>query len=231
MGVFAGGNILLEAAPGLGKTLIGKTLAAALSMRHARIQFTPDLMPADIIGTNIIVEDERGNKEMVFQRGPVFTNLLLADEINRAPPKTQSALLEAMQEHHVTVAGKTYALDEPFLVVATQNPEDREGTYRLPEAQLDRFLFRLRLTALSDQEWIEVVAAADRDRSSARSGPCSREKKWSKCRRPCAGWASTAAPAPTQPGWFAQRIRRTTGVSPRSASTCGWGPARAESRP
>jgi len=157
IGVFAGGSILLEAAPGLGKTLIGKTLAAALSMRHARIQFTPDLMPADIVGTNIIVEDDRGRKEMVFQQGPVFTNVLLADEINRATPKTQSALLEAMQEHHVTVAGKTYVLDEPFLVVATQNPEDLEGTYRLPEAQIDRFLFRLRLTALSDPEWIEVA--------------------------------------------------------------------------
>ena len=124
----------------MGKTLIGKTLAAALGMRHARIQFTPDLMPADIVGTNIVVEDDRGNKQMVFQEGPVFTNLLLADEINRAPPKTQSALLEAMQEHHVTVGGKTYALEEPFLVVATQNPEDLEGTYRLPEAQIDRFL-------------------------------------------------------------------------------------------
>jgi len=156
-GVFAGGSILLEAAPGLGKTLIAKTLAAALSMKAARIQFTPDLMPADIVGTNVIVEDEQGRKEMVFQRGPVFTNVLLADEINRATPKTQSALLEAMQEHHVTVAGKTHTLDEPFLVVATQNPEDLEGTYRLPEAQIDRFLFRLRLTALSDPEWIEVV--------------------------------------------------------------------------
>ena len=166
-GVFAGGSILLEAAPGLGKTLIGRTLAAALSMKATRIQFTPDLMPADIVGTNVIVEDERGSKELVFQRGPVFTNVLLADEINRATPKTQSALLEAMQEHHVTVAGKTHALDEPFLVVATQNPEDLEGTYRLPEAQIDRFLFRLRLTALSDPEWIDVVrrrtgtAAAD----------------------------------------------------------------------
>ncbi|KPL03354.1 MAG: hypothetical protein AMK75_01585 [Planctomycetes bacterium SM23_65] len=156
-GLFAGGNILLEAPPGLGKTLIGKTLAGALHIHCSRIQFTPDLMPADIVGTNIIVEDDVGNKEFVFQKGPVFTNLLLADEINRATPKTQSALLEAMQEQHVTTAGETHALDKPFLVVATQNPEDLDGTYHLPEAQVDRFLFRLRLTNLGDQDWIDVT--------------------------------------------------------------------------
>ena len=157
MGLFAGGNILLEAPPGLGKTLIGKTLAQVLDIDCKRIQFTPDLMPADIVGTNIIVEDAMGKKELVFQKGPVFTSLLLADEINRATPKTQSALLEAMQEHHVTVAGKTYPLHEPFLVVATQNPDDLEGTYRLPEAQVDRFLFRLALTGLGDKDWIEMA--------------------------------------------------------------------------
>jgi MoxR-like ATPase len=159
-GLFAGGNILLEATPGLGKTLLGKALAAALGVKQTRIQFTPDLMPADIVGTNIIVEDEHGKKEMVFQPGPVFTHMLLADEINRATPKTQSALLEAMQEHHVTVAGKTHVLEEPFLVVATQNPEDLEGTYCLPEAQIDRFLIRLRLAGLSDADWIEVSRRA-----------------------------------------------------------------------
>ena len=156
IGLFAGGNILLEAAPGLGKTLIGKTLANALNIKYTRVQFTPDLMPADIVGTNIIVEDKSGKKELVFHEGPVFTNLLLADEINRATPKTQSALLEAMQEHQVTVAGKTYKLEEPFLVVATQNPEETEGVYRLPEAQVDRFLFRLQLLPLSDKEWTEI---------------------------------------------------------------------------
>ena len=156
-GLFAGGNILLEAPPGLGKTLMGKTLAGALHIHCARIQFTPDLMPADIVGTNIIVEDEAGNKEFVFQKGPVFTNLLLVDEINRATPKTQSALLEAMQEQHVTAAGETHELDKPFLVVATQNPQDLDGTYRLPEAQVDRFLFRLRLMDLADQDWIDVT--------------------------------------------------------------------------
>jgi MoxR-like ATPase len=142
-GLFAGGNVLLEGVPGLGKTLLVKTLSQVLDLQFSRIQFTPDLMPADIIGTEIIHIDDAGQKSMRFQRGPVFAQIVLADEINRATPKTQSALLEAMQEHRVTVAGKTYPLEEPFIVLATQNPLEMEGTYLLPEAQLDRFFFKL----------------------------------------------------------------------------------------
>ncbi len=141
--LLADGHALLEGVPGLGKTMLVRTIAEALSLDFARIQFTPDLMPADILGTNVIQEDESGARRFVFQKGPVFTNMLLADEINRATPKTQSALLEAMQEQHVTVANHTYELDKPFLVLATQNPLEMEGTYPLPEAQLDRFLFKL----------------------------------------------------------------------------------------
>ena len=144
--LLAGGHVLLEGAPGLGKTILVKTLAQCLSLRYSRIQFTPDLMPADIIGTNLIVE-ENGARSFRFQKGPIFGNVILADEINRATPKTQSALLEAMQEVGVTVAGTRYALEEPFLVIATQNPIEMEGTYPLPEAQLDRFFFKLKLDA------------------------------------------------------------------------------------
>ena len=161
-GVFAGGSILLEAAPGLGKTLIAKTLAAALSMRAARIQFTPDLMPADIVGTNVIVEDEHGRKEMVFQRGPVFTNVLLADEINRATPKTQSALLEAMEERQVTVDGVTRPVPQPFLVMATENPVEYEGTFPLPEAQLDRFLLRVHLGYPAHGDEVTIIEQQQR---------------------------------------------------------------------
>lgn len=141
--VFSGGNVLLEGSPGLGKTQLVKTLSKVLDLSFSRIQFTPDLMPADVVGTNIIMKDERGNSRFEFQRGPVFAHLVLADEINRATPKTQSALLEAMQEHTVTVGNSTYQLEEPFMVLATQNPLENEGTYPLPEAQLDRFLFKL----------------------------------------------------------------------------------------
>ncbi|MCW5775188.1 MAG: MoxR family ATPase [Phycisphaeraceae bacterium] len=144
MALFAGGNVLLEGVPGLGKTLLVRTLAQTLDLPFNRVQFTPDLMPADVIGTNIVTENpDTGRRQFEFQRGPIFAQIVLADEINRATPKTQSALLEAMQEHAVTVGGVTYRLDEPFLVLATQNPIEQEGTYPLPEAQLDRFIFKI----------------------------------------------------------------------------------------
>ncbi len=142
--LFAGGNVLLEGVPGLGKTLLVRTLSQALRLPFSRIQFTPDLMPADVIGTNVVMEDaETGRRKFEFQRGPIFAQVVLADEINRATPKTQSALLEAMQERSVTSGGVTYKLEQPFLVLATQNPIEQEGTYPLPEAQLDRFMFKI----------------------------------------------------------------------------------------
>jgi MoxR-like ATPase len=143
--LLAGGHGLLEGVPGLGKTMLVRTLAQAMDLHFSRIQFTPDLMPADILGTNVIVEDASGVKRFDFQRGPVFAHILLADEINRATPKTQSALLEAMQEQTVSVSKTSYKLEPPFLVLATQNPLEMEGTYPLPEAQLDRFLFKLKV--------------------------------------------------------------------------------------
>jgi MoxR-like ATPase len=141
--LFAGGHVLLEGVPGLGKTLLVRTLSEVLDLSFNRIQFTPDLMPADILGTNIVMETQGGRREFQFQRGPIFAHLILADEINRATPKTQSALLEAMQEHQVTAGGEIRRLAEPFFVMATQNPIDQEGTYPLPEAQLDRFFFKV----------------------------------------------------------------------------------------
>src|SRR5689334_487792 len=143
MCLLGGGHALLEGVPGLGKTMLVRTLAECLHANFSRIQFTPDLMPADIVGTNVIVEDGTGGKRFEFQRGPIFANILLADEINRATPKTQSALLEAMSEGSVTVAKQTHQLEKPFFVLATQNPLEMEGTYPLPEAQLDRFFFKL----------------------------------------------------------------------------------------
>ena len=143
--LLAGGHVLLEGVPGLGKTLLVRTLGQALDLRFSRIQFTPDLMPADILGTNLIVQDDSGRRRFEFQPGPVFSQIVLADEINRATPKTQSALLEAMQEHAVSIAGHSRQLEEPFFVLATQNPIEMEGTYPLPEAQLDRFLFKLQV--------------------------------------------------------------------------------------
>ena len=163
---FAGGHVLLEGVPGLGKTMLVRTLAEAVNLKFARVQFTPDLMPADIVGTNIITETEQGHKEFTFQPGPVFANILLADEINRATPKTQSALLEAMQEQHVTVGGTQHPIEPPFLVLATQNPLEMEGTYPLPEAQLDRFFFKLKVTFPSSDELHTIL-----DRTTAKDSP------------------------------------------------------------
>ncbi|HMO34959.1 MAG TPA: AAA family ATPase, partial [Gemmatales bacterium] len=150
--LFVGGHALLEGVPGLGKTLLVRTLAQVLDLHFSRIQFTPDLMPSDIIGTNVVLENEAGRRSFQFQKGPIFAQIVLADEINRATPKTQSALLEAMQEHCVTVGGVPHRLQEPFFVMATQNPIEQEGTYPLPEAQLDRFFFKLVVTYSSREE-------------------------------------------------------------------------------
>jgi MoxR-like ATPase len=155
--LLANGNALLEGVPGLGKTMLVRSLAQAVDCHFSRVQFTPDLMPADIVGTNIIVEDEEGRRHFQFEAGPVFANLVLADEINRATPKTQSAMLEAMQEHSVTVAKVTRPLPEPFFVLATQNPLEMEGTYPLPEAQLDRFFFKLDVAYPSVGELVEIA--------------------------------------------------------------------------
>ncbi len=155
--LLSGGHSWLEGVPGLGKTLLVKTLSEVLDLKFSRIQFTPDLMPADIIGTNIIMEDQQGNRYFEFQRGPIFANIILADEINRATPKTQSALLEAMQEQSVTVAGIIHRLDNPFFVLATQNPLEMEGTYPLPEAQMDRFFFKLKVNYPNLQQLGEIV--------------------------------------------------------------------------
>jgi len=155
--LLAGGNALLEGVPGLGKTMLVRTLAQTVNCSFSRIQFTPDLMPSDIVGTNLITEDETGRRKFQFEAGPIFANLVLADEINRATPKTQSAMLEAMQEHSVTVAKATRALPEPFFVLATQNPLEMEGTYPLPEAQLDRFFFKINVPFPSVEELVEIA--------------------------------------------------------------------------
>ncbi len=155
--IIAGGNVLLEGVPGVGKTRLVRSLGKVLDLPFSRIQFTPDLMPSDVTGTEIIRRDESGNMKSEFRRGPIFANLVLADEINRATPKTQSAMLEVMQEHKVTVAGESYRLDEPFFVLATENPIEQDGTYPLPEAQMDRFMFKLIMKFPSDKELCDIV--------------------------------------------------------------------------
>ena len=161
--LLSGGHALIEGVPGLGKTLIVKTLSSVLDLRYSRIQFTPDLMPADILGTNMVSEDEGGNRRFEFFKGPIFGQLILADEINRASPKTQSALLEAMQEEKVTVFGAEYALTPPFMVLATQNPIEMEGTYPLPEAQIDRFFFKLKIHYPNKDHLIEIIDKTTED--------------------------------------------------------------------
>ncbi|MCL4134132.1 UNVERIFIED_CONTAM: hypothetical protein GTU68_007036 [Idotea baltica] len=163
---FAGGHILLEGVPGLGKTLLVKTVSNALGLSFKRIQFTPDLMPADVTGTEVLNEDESGRKAFSFKQGPIFANIVLADEINRATPKTQSSLLEAMEEKQVTVLGQTHKLDQPFFVLATQNPVELEGTYPLPEAQLDRFLLKLLLKLPKESELKSIL-----DRTTGTENP------------------------------------------------------------
>jgi len=158
LSLFVGGNSIITGVPGLAKTMIVHTVAQVLDLEFARIQFTPDLMPSDITGTDLVQEDpQTGKRELVFMPGPIFNNIVLADEINRTPPKTQSALLEAMQEHQVTIQGRTYTLEEPFFVFATQNPIELEGTYPLPEAQLDRFMFNIIIDYMPEEDELDVV--------------------------------------------------------------------------
>ena len=176
IGLLSGGHILLEGVPGIGKTLLVKTLSQALGLGFARIQFTPDLMPADITGTNIIIEDNDGRKRFQFQPGPVFNNIILADEINRATPKTQSALLESMQEFTVTSGGVKHRIETPFTVVATQNPIEMEGTYPLPEAQLDRFLFKVVMLQPGLAELKEIINRTTTEKSVVISSLINREQ-------------------------------------------------------
>lgn len=174
--MISGGNVLLEGVPGVGKTRLVRSLGRVFDLPFSRIQFTPDLMPADVTGTNIIIKDESGNSAFQFQPGPIFSNIILADEINRATPKTQSALLEAMQEHTVTVMGVSRKLNEPFFVLATQNPIEQDGTYPLPEAQMDRFMFKLIVPNPSLDELMQIVAMTQKTMAEVADAVCSGEQ-------------------------------------------------------
>lgn len=174
--MISGGNVLLEGVPGVGKTRLVRSLGRVFDLPFSRIQFTPDLMPADVTGTNIIVKDENGNSSFRFQPGPIFSNIILADEINRATPKTQSALLEAMQEHTVTVMGVSRKLAEPFFVLATQNPIEQDGTYPLPEAQMDRFMFKLIVPNPSLDELMQIVDMTQKTMAEVAEAACNGEQ-------------------------------------------------------
>jgi MoxR-like ATPase len=228
--LLAGGNALLEGVPGLGKTMLVRTLAQAIDCAFSRIQFTPDLMPADIVGTNLIVEDDQGRAQFQFEPGPIFANLVLADEINRATPKTQSAMLEAMQERSVTVAKATRRLPEPFFVLATQNPLEMEGTYPLPEAQLDRFFFKVDVPFPSVDELVRSPTAPP-----AKSTPRPSRSQTARPSRPCRPWPAVPI-AGHVTAYAARLLKATHPPDPKRPSrsapvTCAMGPARAACRP
>lgn len=213
--LFAGGHCLLEGVPGLGKTMLVRTLSEALDLPFSRIQFTPDLMPADIVGTNIIADDASGTRQFQFRPGPIFANIILADEINRATPKTQSALLEAMQEHTVTVARTIHRLEEPFFVLATQNPIEMEGTYPLPEAQMDRFFYKLVVDYPSHDDLVSIL-----ERTTKRETPRGRQVMDGNEIVQWQGFVRDVAVAPQVADYAVRLVRATqpgSGVEPETA--------------
>ena len=207
---FARGHVVIEGVPGLAKTLMINSLAETMSLDFTRVQFTPDLMPTDITGTTLLNEDEHGKRHFAFSKGPVFTNILLADEINRTPPKTQAALLEAMQERNVSVGGESYKLPEPFLVLATQNPIEQEGTYTLPEAQLDRFLFLVKIDYPSLSEEEKILLSTTLEALPKLLLRSSTARRSSRCRKWCGGSRLVLRSPTTPPDWPAPPGRTAT---------------------
>jgi MoxR-like ATPase len=223
--LFARGHCLMIGVPGLAKTLMVRTIARAIDLEFNRVQFTPDLMPSDITGTEIIEEDRAtGGRQFRFVRGPVFANILLADEINRTPPKTQAALLQAMQELQVTVGGQTYELPRPFFVLATQNPIEQEGTYPLPEAQLDRFMFDIRIRYPKPEEELQIAKSTTSDVAVDVSKVLTGRRS-STCSRSCGSCRSATTSASTPWTWPARRAPTTRSPRPSPASSSAGAPA------